>query len=80
MTKNMNGIDNKSNGVVRVYVTTFVTDQPGLRIDPLTYMQIVTIFALEPYSKSGSFHNLFANNNVCQICMRFEEANGAWNS
>ena len=29
-------------------------------------MQIVNNFALEPYSKLCSFHNLFVNRNVCQ--------------
>ena len=54
MTKNMYGINNKSNGVVRMYVTTSVTHKPEVRIDLL----------LEPYSKLCSFHNLFANRNV----------------
>ena len=43
-------------------------------------MQIVNNFALEPYSKLCSFHNLFVNRNVCQIYMRFEETNCAWNN
>ena len=70
MTKNMYGINNKSNGVVRMYVTTSVPHEPEVRIDLL----------LEPYSKLCSFHNLFVNRNICQISMRFEEANCAWNS
>ena len=80
MTKNMNGVNNKSNRVVRMYVTTSVTHKPEVRIDLLTFMQIVNNFALEPYSKLCSFHNLFVNCNVCQISMRFEEANCAWNN
>ena len=45
-------------------------------------MQTVKIFALEPYSKLCSFHHLFVNRNVsvCQISMRFEKANCAWNT
>ena len=31
--KNMYGINSKSNGVVRVYVTTSVTHKPEVRID-----------------------------------------------
>ena len=54
MTKNMYGIYNKSNGVVRIFVTE-------VRIDLLTFMQIVNNFALQPYSKLCSFHNLFVN-------------------
>ena len=46
----------------------------------LSFMQIVNNFALEPYSKLRSFHNLFVKRNVCQISMRFEEANCAWNN
>ena len=72
MTKNMYGINNKSNGVVRMYVTTSVIHKPEVRID-----LIVNNFALEPYSKLCSFRNLFMNRNVCQISMRFEEA---WNN
>ena len=49
MTKNMYEI-NKSNSVVRVYVTTYVTHKPGARIDLLTFMRIVDNFALEPSS------------------------------
>ena len=79
MTKNMYGINNKSNGVVRMHVTTSVTHKPEVRIDLLTFMQIVNNFALEPYSKLCSFHNLSVNRNVCQITMRFEGANCAWN-
>ena len=40
MTKNMYGLNNKSNGVVRMYVTTSVTHKPEV--------QIVNNFALEP--------------------------------
>ena len=80
MAKNMYGINNKSNGVVRIYVTTFDTHEPEVRIDPLTFMQIVNNFEVEPYSKSCSFHNLFENRNVCQISMRFEEGNCAWSN
>ena len=43
-----------------MYVTTSVTRKPEVRIDLLTFMQIVTNFALEPYWKLCSFHNLFA--------------------
>ena len=37
-------------------------------------------FALEPNSKLCSFHSLFVNPNICQIFMRFEETNCAWNN
>ena len=77
MSKNMNGINN---GGVRMYVTTSVTHKPEVGIDLLTFVQIVNNFALEPYSKLCSFHNLFMNRNVSQISMRFEEANCAWNN
>ena len=80
MTKNMYGINNKSNGVVRMCVTTSVTHKPELRIDLLTFMQIMNNFAREPHSKLCSFHNLFVNRNVCQISMRFDEANCARNN
>ena len=73
----MYGINNKSNGVVRMCVTTSVTHKPGVLIDLLTFMQIVNNFALEPYLKLCSFHDLFVNRNVCQISMRLEEANCA---
>ena len=53
MTKNMYGIQNNSNGVVRIYVT----HKPKVRIDLLTIMQIVNNFELESYSKLCSFHN-----------------------
>jgi len=76
----MYGINNESNGVVRMYVTTSITHKPGVRIDLLTFMQIVNNIALDSYSKLCSFHNLFVNRNVCQICMRFEQANCAWNN
>ena len=76
----MYGINNNSNGVVRMYVTTSVTHKPEVRIDLFTFMHIVKNFALEPYSKLCSFHNLFVNRNVCQIYKRFEEANCAWNN
>ena len=78
MAKNVYGINNKSNGVVRMYVTTSVTHKPEVRIDLLTFMHIVNNVALEPFSKLCSFHNLFVNRNVCQISMRFEEVNCAW--
>ena len=78
MAKNVYGINNKRNGVVRMYVKTSVTHKPEVRIDLLTFMQIVNNFALEPFSKLCSFHNLFVNRNVCQISMRFEEVNCAW--
>ena len=45
------GINNKSNGVVCMYVTFSVTHKPEVRIDLLTFMQIRKNFALEPYSK-----------------------------
>ena len=80
MTKKMYGIDNKSNGVVRMYVTTYVTHKPGGRIDLLFFMQVVNNFALELYSNVCSLHNLPVNRNVCQISMHFEEANCAWNN
>ena len=49
MTKNINGINDNNNGVVRMYVTTSVTHKPEVCIDLLTFMQIVNNFALEPY-------------------------------
>ena len=76
----MYGINGKSNGAVRMYVMTFVTHKPEVRIDLIPFMQLVNNFALEPYSKLCSFHNLFVNRNVCQISIRFEEANCPWNS
>ena len=76
----MYGINNKSNAVVRIYVSTSVTHKPEELIDLLTFVQIVNNFALEPFSKLCSFHNLFVNRNVCQISMSFEEANCAWNN
>ena len=78
MTKNKHGINNKSNGVVRMYVMTSVTHKLEVRIDLL--VQIMNNFALEPYSKLCSFHNLFVNRNVCQISMRLEEAHCTWNN
>ena len=80
MTKNMCGINNKSNGVVRMYITTSVTYKSKVRIDLLTLVQIVNNFVLEPYSKLCWFHNLFVNGNVCQVSMHSEEANCAWNN
>ena len=77
MTKNMNGVNNKSSRVVRMYVTTSVIRKPEVR---MISMQIVNNFALEPYIKLCSFHNSFVNRNVHQISMRFEEANCAWNN
>ena len=76
----MYGINNKSNGVVCMYVTTSVTHKPEVGIDLLTFIQIANNFALEPYSKLCSFHNLFLNRNVFQISLRLEEANCAWNN
>ena len=61
MTQNMSGINNKSNGVLHMYVTTSVTHKQKVCFDLLTFMQIVNNFALEPYSKLCSFHNLFVN-------------------
>ena len=80
MTNNMYEINNKNNGVACIYVTTSVTHKPEVGMDMLTFMQIMNNFALEPYSKLCSFHNLFVNLNDCQISMRFEEANCAWNN
>ena len=76
----MYGINNKSNGKVRINVTTPVTHKPEVLIDLLTFMQIVNNFALEPYSKLRSFHNLYVNVKVSEISMHFEEANCAWNN
>ena len=64
---------------MHMYVMTFVTHKPEVRIDLLTFMPSVNNFALELYSKLCSFHNLPVNGNVCQTTMRFEEANCAWN-
>ena len=80
MTNNMYEINNKNNGVVCIYVTTSVTHKPEVGMDMWTFMQIMNNFALVPYSKLCSFHNLFVNRNDCQISMRFEEANCAWNN
>ena len=41
-------------------VMTSVTHKPEVRIDLLTFMQIVNNFALEQYSKLCLFHNLLA--------------------
>ena len=38
MIKNMYGINNKSNNVVRMYVTTSGAHKPEARIDLLTFM------------------------------------------
>ena len=65
MIKNMYGINNKSNGVVLMYVTTSVAHKLEGRIDLLTFMQIMNNFELEPYAKLCSFLNLFVNRNVC---------------
>ena len=74
-------INNNSSGVVRMYVAaTSVTHKHEVHIDLLTFIQIVNNFALEPYSKLYCIHNLFVNRYVCQISMRFEEANCAWNN
>ena len=80
MTKNLYGINNNSSGVVDMYVTTSVTHKPEVRFDLLTSIQIVDNFALEPYSKLFSILNLFMNRYVCQISMRLEGANYAWNN
>ena len=58
MTKNIYGINNKNNGVVRMYVTTSVTYKAEVRIDLLTFMQIMSNFALEQYSKLCAFYKL----------------------
>ena len=58
MTEKMYGINKKRNGVVRMEVTTSVTHKPEVRIGLFLFMQIVNNFALEPYSKLCSFHNL----------------------
>ena len=50
MTKNMSGINNKSNGVLHMHITTSVTHKPKVCFDLLTFMQIGNNFALEPYS------------------------------
>ena len=80
MTKIIYGINNKSNGVLRMEVTTSANHKPEERIVLSVFMQNVNNFALEPYSKLCSFHNLFVNRNVCQVCKRFEEANCPWNN
>ena len=51
MTENMYGINNESNGVEYMYVTTSITHKPEVRIGLLTFKQIVNNFVLEPYSK-----------------------------
>ena len=76
----MYGNNNKSDGVVRMYVTTSVAHKPEELIDLLTFLQIVNNFELEPYPNLSSFLNLFVNRNVWQISMRFEEAKCAWNN
>ena len=76
----MDGINNKSNCAVRIYVTTSIAHKPEKRIDLLTFMQIVNNFELDSYSKLSPFLNLFANHNVWQISMRFKEASCAWNN
>ena len=50
-----------------MYVTTSVTHKPEVRIDLLTFMQVVNNFALERYSKLCSFHNLSVNRYVCKL-------------
>ena len=60
MTKDMYGINNKSNGVVRTYVTTSVTHKPEVRIDLLTFTHIVNNFAVVML-----VHNLFVNYYSC---------------
>ena len=51
----MYGISNKSNGVVPMYVKTSATHKPEVRIDLLSFKQIVNNFALEPYSNYARF-------------------------
>ena len=80
MTKNMYGVNNRSNGVVRMYVTTSVAHKLEMRTDLLTFMQIVGNFCTGPYSKLCPFHNLFVYRNFCQFFMRFIEANCSWNN
>ena len=69
MIKIMYGINNKKNGVVRMYVTTSVTHKSEVRIALLTVMQIVNNFALKPHSKLRSFHNLFVNMSANFPCV-----------
>ena len=57
--------NNKTIGVVPMCVTTSVIHKPEVRIDVLAFMQFVNHFALEPYSKLCTFHNLFVNRNLC---------------
>ena len=47
----MYGNNNKSDGVVRMYVATSVAHKPEELIDLLTFLQIVNNFKLEPYPK-----------------------------
>ena len=56
-----------------MYVTTSVTYKPEVRIDLLTFIQIVNNFALEPYSNLFSILNLFMNRYVCQIQFNYED-------
>ena len=67
----MYGINIKSNGVARMYVMTSVTHKLEVRINLLTFMQIVNNFALEPSSKFYSFHNLFMNRIVYAMLLLF---------
>ena len=55
MTKNMYGVNNRSNGVVRMYVTTSVTHKPEMRTDLLTFMQIVDNLALDRIQSYARF-------------------------
>ena len=57
----MYGIKNKSNGLVPMFVTTSATHKPEVRIDLLTFIQIVNNFALEPRYKFFSF-----NKSLCE--------------
>ena len=51
----MYGIKNNSSGVVRMYVTTCVTQKPEVRIDLLTFIQIANNFALELFQSYFRF-------------------------
>ena len=55
MTQNMYGINIKSNSVVRMYVTTSVTHKPEVRINLLTFIQIVDNFALDRIQSYAHF-------------------------
>ena len=51
MTKNMYGINNKSNGVVCMYVTTSVTHKPEVLIDLFTFTQILRWDRIQSYAR-----------------------------